>query len=287
MPLTIVEVAEDVDQQLRGAVVAVSDFDGVHKGHRQLIATAGQIAAKLGAPLAAASVQRNPPAERLTSADQRARMLARLGVETLYLIRADGGAMCPAAAESCVPDRLCKWLGARQTVVGAREADESAAQAARTALKVGRPELACELLGHPFAIEGMVVEGQKLGRQLGYPTANVGAADYVRPRFGVYATRSRLADGRDLPGVANFGVNPTTGLVDARLEVWLFEFDEDIYGQMLETQFIRFLRPELKFEDLQSLIDQIAKDVDQAREIFFGEGSVRAAPRTCAAPVSR
>jgi riboflavin kinase / FMN adenylyltransferase len=277
VPLTTVEVAEDVDQELRGAVVAVADFDGVHKGHRRLIATAAQVAAKLGAPLAAASVQRNPPAERLTSADQRARMLAGLGVETLYLIRTDGGATCPAAAESRLPDRLCKWLGARQTVVG-READESAAQAARTALKVGSPELACELLGHPFAIEGVVVEGQKLGRQLGYPTANVGAADYVRPRFGVYATRSRLADGREIPGVANFGVNPTTGIVDARLEVWLFDFDEDIYGQTLETQLLRFLRPELKFDGLPTLIDQIARDVEDARRLLFGGAAVRRMP---------
>jgi riboflavin kinase / FMN adenylyltransferase len=204
----------------------------------------------------------------------------------VYVSRHDCGSM-RAQAAACRLDPACTWPAARQVFAEADNSNAVAAETVRRALKAGSPELAQHILGRPFAMEGIIVEGQKLGRQLGYPTANVATGDYVRPRFGVYATRSRLADGRDLPGVANFGVNPTTGLVEARLEVWLFEFDEDIYGQMLETQFIRFLRPELKFEDLQSLIDQIAKDVDQAREIFFGEGSVRAAPRTCAAPVSR
>jgi riboflavin kinase/FMN adenylyltransferase len=146
------------------------------------------------------------------------------------------------------------------------------AEAARAALRAGRPDLARDILGRPFALEGVVVEGRKLGRRLGYPTANVGASEYVRPRLGVYATRSRLPDGRELPGVANFGVNPTTGLVDARLEVWLFDFDEDIYGQTLETDFVAFLRPELKFEGLQALVHQIAKDVEDARRLLFGAG---------------
>ena len=114
-----------------------------------------------------------------------------------------------------------------------------------------------------------MVEGQHLGRKLGYPTANVLAGDYVRPRLGSYATRTRLADGREVPGVANFGVNPTTGLVDARLEVWLFDFNEDLYGQTIETDLAHFLRPELKFDGLEALIDQIRRDADQARALLM------------------
>ncbi len=115
--------------------------------------------------------------------------------------------------------------------------------AAREAVRAGEVEAAAQILGRPFAIEGVVVEGQHLGRKLGYPTANVLLGDYVRPRLGSYATRTRLADGRLVPGVANIGQNPTTGLVDARLEVWLFDFDEDIYGQTIETELVAFIRP--------------------------------------------
>jgi riboflavin kinase/FMN adenylyltransferase len=96
----------------------------------------------------------------------------------------------------------------------------------------------------------------------------------VAPRFGVYATRTRLKDGRELGGVANIGVNPTTGLVDPRLEVWLFEFDEDIYGETIETDLIAFLRPEVTFRDaagnfdVPAMVDQVHEDARQARTIL-------------------
>ena len=113
-----------------------------------------------------------------------------------------------------------------------------------------------------------MVEGQKLGRKLGYPTANIELDGYVRPRLGAYATRSRLPDGRVLPGVANIGENPTTGVVAARLEVWLFDFDEDLYGQTLETELVAFLRPEARFDSLDALVAQIGADAAQARAIL-------------------
>jgi riboflavin kinase / FMN adenylyltransferase len=110
------------------------------------------------------------------------------------------------------------------------------------------------------------VEGQHLGRTLGFPTANVSAGDYVRPKLGSYATRTRLPDGRTVPGVANFGENPATGKVEARLEVHLFDFDEDLYGQTIETELIAFLRPELDFDSIEALTAQIAADARQARD---------------------
>ena len=121
----------------------------------------------------------------------------------------------------------------------------------RDALREGRPDAAAQILGRPFAIEGAVQRGRQLGRKLGFPTANVALGDYVIPKFGVYATRTRLPDGRDIPGVANIGVNPTIeGVRIPLLEVWLFDFDEDIYDQVIETDLITFLRPELKFDSL-------------------------------------
>jgi riboflavin kinase/FMN adenylyltransferase len=145
---------------------------------------------------------------------------------------------------------------------------------ARAALRNGEPERATDILGRPFAIEGVVQKGQQLGRRLGIPTANVPLADYVVPKLGVYATRTRLKDGRHLPGVANIGVNPTTGLVEPRLEVWLFDFDEDIYGEVIETDLVAFLRPEETFLDgdgnfdVPAMVAQIHRDADQARAIL-------------------
>ncbi len=114
----------------------------------------------------------------------------------------------------------------------------------------------------------MVQKGRQLGRKLGFPTANVPLADYVAPTFGVYATRTRLADGRELPGVANVGVNPTTGQVEPRLEVWLFDFDEDIYGETIETDLVAFLRPEEKFPSIEAMVDQIRIDARRARDML-------------------
>ncbi len=114
----------------------------------------------------------------------------------------------------------------------------------------------------------------QLGRKLGIPTANVSLGEYVTPRLGVYATRTRLKDGRHLPGVCNIGMNPTTGLVEPRLEVWLFDFDEDIYGEVIETELIAFLRPEVTFRDADGKFDvpgmvaQIHRDAAKAREIL-------------------
>ncbi len=155
--------------------------------------------------------------------------------------------------------------------VGGPESGEGAkysSTAVRDALRDGRPQDAAAILGRPFAIEGVVRRGQQLGRQLGFPTANVFMADYVTPKLGVYATRTRLPDGRLLNGVANLGNNPTTGEVDTRLEVWIFDFDEDLYGQVIETQLIGFLRPEEKFNGIEAMVEQIYRDEAQARAIL-------------------
>ena len=143
--------------------------------------------------------------------------------------------------------------------------EKYSSSAVREALHAGEVDKAAKVLGRPFAIEGEVVKGQQLGRTLGFPTANVALDDYVVPRLGVYATRTRLPDGREIPGAANLGRNPTTGLVEPRLEVFLFDFDEDLYGQLIETQLIHFIRPELKFDSLEPMIARMRQDCDEAR----------------------
>jgi riboflavin kinase/FMN adenylyltransferase len=138
--------------------------------------------------------------------------------------------------------------------------------AVREALQAGRPDEAAAILGRPFAIEGVVAEGDKRGRMLGFPTANIELGDYVRPAFGVYATLTRLPDGRVAKGVANLGQRPTVGGTVERLEVHLFDFEEDLYGQTVETALVSFLRPEKRFESLDALKAQIAKDAAAARK---------------------
>lgn len=133
-------------------------------------------------------------------------------------------------------------------------------------------------MGHPVLklpefvsegfIRGVVVHGRRLGRELGYPTANVLLGEGAGFAFGVYATRCRLGDGRRFHGVANIGCNPTTGLVSPRLEVFLFDFDEEIYGEVLDTELIEFIRPELTFPDIATLIEQIRLDVGVAKSIL-------------------
>jgi riboflavin kinase/FMN adenylyltransferase len=239
----------------------------------------------------------------LTTPDQQARRFEALGVERSYILPFDDH-LAGLTAEEFAKEALAEGLGVRHVVVGFDASfgrgrtgdgdmlkalgeelgfgvtiapaladdsgDKLSSTAARRALQQGDPETAAEILGRPFAIEGVVVEGRKLGRTLGYPTANVGLGEYVRPRLGIYVTRTRLPDGRILGGASSIGENPTVGEVEARLEVHLFDFDEELYGQTIETELIAFLRPEVKFASVEAMVEQIHTDADQARELLAG-----------------
>lgn len=242
------------------------------------------------------------PSFRLMKADQQVRALAGLGVDILYVLPFDAE-MAEMSDEVFARRVLHEGLGVRHIAVGfdvsfgkgrtgspeamaaygaelgftvsvaealgEGKGEKFSSTAVRTALREGRPQDAAAILGRPFAIEGPVRRGRQLGRRLGYPTANVEMDDYVRPRFGVYATRTRLPDGREIAGVANIGVNPTVGAVAPRLEVWLFDFDEDIYDQVIETDLIAFLRPEESFASVDRMTDQVMKDAAAARRLLL------------------
>ncbi|HXV01501.1 MAG TPA: bifunctional riboflavin kinase/FAD synthetase [Caulobacteraceae bacterium] len=290
----------------KGAAVALGNFDGVHLGHQKVIAEATEAAARLAAPVGVISFEPHArmhfepdaPPFRLSHPHQLARIVEGLGAQRLYLLPF-GAEMANFSDHDFVADVLVRGLGVRHVAVGfdisfgkGRTGDPDSMRrygeefgfsvsvaeavtvegvkisstAVREALREGRPGVARAILGRPFAIEGVVQKGRQLGRKLGFPTANVLLGDYVAPKFGVYATRTRLADGRRLGGVANIGVNPTTGEVDPRLEVWLFDFDEDIYGETIETELIAFLRPEEKFSSIPVMVEQIWRDAAQARQ---------------------
>jgi riboflavin kinase/FMN adenylyltransferase len=303
----------------RGAAVAHGNFDGVHLGHQAVIGEAREMARRLGAPLGVISFEPHArmhfepdaPPFRLMTPHQLAHTVGELGVDKLYLLPF-GAEMASFTDREFARDVLTKGLGVRHVAVGfdvtfgkGRTGDPQtlrrygeemgfsvsvapavgnghgkiSSSAIRDALRQGCPDVAARMMGRPFAIEGVVQKGRQLGRKLGFPTANVPLRDYVAPRFGVYATRTRLGDGRELGGVANIGVNPTTGLVDPRLEVWMFDFDEDIYGETIETDLIAFLRPEETFRDaagafdVPAMVTQIHRDAAKARGILGGAGS--------------
>ncbi len=241
------------------------------------------------------------PPFRLTTGSQQARILEGLGVERLHLLPFDFD-MASMTDRQFAKDVLHEGLGIRHVAVGfdisfgagrsgspdtmraygeefgfgvsvtpamTMEAGvKISSSAVRDALRAGEPAQAAAILGRPFAIQGIVRRGRQLGRQLGFPTANVALEDYVAPRLGIYATRTRMADGRLLPGVSNIGKNPTVGEVEARLETHLFDFDEDIYGEVIETHLLAYLRPEVKFDGIPALVEQMALDCIEARRIL-------------------
>ncbi|MFW5660996.1 MAG: bifunctional riboflavin kinase/FAD synthetase [Oceanicaulis sp.] len=294
----------------RGAVAALGNFDGVHRGHAAVIAEARALAAELGARPAAAVFSPHPrmlfqPGAEpfaLMSEAQRVRALNAEGVEIVHHIAFDR-ALAGMTPGAFVKEVLADGLGLRGVVTGAdfcfgkdragnaaalktlgaahgikaRVAGAVKAEGAdgkisssdvRNALRQGDPQRAAILLGRPFAIEGVVQTGDRRGRTIGFPTANVPLGDYVRPAFGVYAARSRLPGGALIAGVANLGRRPTVEGTEARLEVHLFDFDADLYGQTIETELVSFIRPEQKFDGLDALKAQIFADAGTARRLL-------------------
>ena len=138
----------------------------------------------------------------------------------------------------------------------------------REALRSGDPRAAARLLTRPYTIEGVVQHGDKVGRTLGYPTANIDMANYLRPRFGIYAVRGRLADGRVLDGAANLGVRPSFDPPKELLEPYFFDFAGDQYGQTIAVELIDFIRPEAKFDTMDALMAQMAEDVAAAKRLL-------------------
>ena len=311
MKLKLVHGWRDLEPSLKGAALALGNFDGVHRGHQQVIAQAARAARELGAPLGVISFEPHPrrwfrpgdPAFKLMTVDQQAHALDDLGVERFHVLPFDDE-MAHLSDEDFARRVLAEGLGARHVAAGfditfghGRTGDPEAlrrygerfgfgvsiaepfeaaggkvsSSAVREALRDGHPERAAELLGRPFAVEGVVVHGDKLGRTLGWPTANVLLHDYVQPAHGVYAMRSRLPDGRAVAGVGYVGDRPTVNGSGTRLEVSLFDFDEDLYGQTLETDLVAWLRGDAKFDSLEEMIGQMERDADRARAILAPE----------------
>jgi riboflavin kinase / FMN adenylyltransferase len=237
---------------------------------------------------------------RLTSLDQRERLFADAGADAMLVFAFDAS-LVALGARDYVRQRLVELVGAAGVVTGTdftfgkgREGEVAVLAALgaefgfsvdtvdpvmldgtpvsssriRDALREARPREAAALLTRPYAIEGVVEPGAKLGRQLGFPTANLSMGKYLRPAYGIYAVRARTGDGMRLEGVASLGIRPTFDPPVELLEPWFFDFSGDLYGQRIEVELIDYLRPEAKFDSLDALKAQIAADADAARAIL-------------------
>lgn len=294
-----------VPEAFRGGYVALGNFDGFHLGHQAVVGRAIERAKAAGRPAIVATFDPHPmryfrpdsPYFRLTSMDQRARLFAEAGVDAMYVFEFDA-ALAGLSAEAFVTERLVDGLGVAGVSTGedftfgkARSGDIPLMRALgeahgftvdtiapvqldgetvsstriREALRAGDPREAARLLTRPYRIEGVVQHGDKVGRTLGFPTANIDMANYLRPAFGIYAVRGRLADGRVLDGAANLGVRPSFDPPKELLEPYFFDFSGDLYGETIEVELVDFIRPEAKFDDLDALKVQMADDVAEAR----------------------
>jgi riboflavin kinase/FMN adenylyltransferase len=305
----------DLPDSARGACVALGNFDGVHAGHVRVVRAAH--AARPAAPLAVLTFEPHPrelfrpddPPFRLTLSAERADALAKLGVQLVFELPFDHEfSQMPAEAFvaevlhaglgachlACGPDFAfghrrggdTAFLAARAEAFGiglslvpplSDEAGPISSSRIRRALQDGYPERAEALLGRPWAIRGLVAHGDKRGRTIGFPTANVALGRHLEPARGVYAVLVTLPHGRICRGVANIGRRPTVNAgPESRLEVNLFDFDADLYGAEITVALLAFLRSERKFAGLDELRAQIAADAAHARTLLDQRGAASA-----------
>jgi len=306
MPV-LVEDWRSVPAALRGAAVALGNFDGVHLGHQAVIRAAH--GARPDLPLAALTFEPHPrehfrpedPPFRLTLLPAKAEAMGTVGVGIVFALRFDA-ALAAMPAEGFVEEVLHRGLGAKHLACGpdfafghrrggdiaflAREAERRgigltvvppvadeggpvSSTRIRRLLQDGYPERAARELGRDHEIRGEVFRGDRLGRELGWPTANILLGRQVEPARGVYAVTVALGGGTVVPGVANVGRRPTLGGDPVtRLEVHLFDWSGDLYGQEIRVRLHAFMRPDATFKDLGELKAAIAADAAEARRVL-------------------
>ncbi len=310
-PFTIVRDPSSLPETLRSPVVAIGNFDGVHRGHKAVIAQARALAARLGRPLAVLTFEPHPAdyfagksvVFRLTPETAKAKALERLGLDGLIVFSFDP-AVSGLSADDFVNEILVRRIGAAGVVAGydfhfgkGRTGSPSFLQAAgercgfaveiigkitadadgsleavhsgnaRKALLEGDVGRARALLGHDYFVTGQVVHGQKLGRTLGFPTANLVLDPSCQLRHGIYAVRI-VIDGVTHMGVASWGRRPTVDNGPPLLEIFVFDFSSDLYGKEVEVAFVEWIRGEEKFDGLDALKTRMDLDVVEAKAIL-------------------
>ena len=297
-----------IPDALKGAIVALGNFDGFHLGHQAVVGRAVSRGAHEARPVIVATFDPHPVRHfkpeaapfRLTSLDQRQRLFAAAGADAMLVFEFNA-ALAATTAQEFVAGLLAGKIGAAGVVtgedftfgkvrggnaatlqrlgaahgivaetVGAVTLDGLPVSSSRVreALIGADPHGATRLLTRPFAIEGVVQHGDKRGRELGWPTANVDLGPYQRPAYGIYAVRVTLDDGSEHDGVASLGVRPMFDPPKELLEAVLFDWDGDLYGRTIEVALHHYIRPEMKFDGLEALKAQMDQDAAEARRLL-------------------
>lgn len=303
----VLDIDKPIPDTLRGAVLAIGNFDGVHRGHAELARVAREMAAQRGTTAAALTFEPHPrsvfrpdqPVFRLTPPAVKAELLARAGLPLTFVLPFNRE-IAAVHAEAFIDELLLDKLGAAGLVCGfdfhfgqgrsgSPEMIEARAMARaipaavvppyswagepvsstliRTALEQGDVARAAAFLGRPWFVRGVVAHGDKRGRDLGYPTANLHLARDCRLKYGIYAVRMKI-DGIWHDGVASFGSRPTFDDGAPRLETFVFDFTGDLYGGQVDVALVDWLRGEAKFDSLEALIAQMDADSLRARDIL-------------------
>ena len=295
---------DDAPAGLKGAVVAIGNFDGVHRGHRAVIELACRRAAALAKPTAALTFSPHPrqffkpdvPLFRLSDDRNKLRLMAATGLDGA-IVMTFNAALASTSAEDFISKILVARFGISGAVIGfdfhfgknragspnylrqqgavhgfsvdvapplEDEGRPVSSGTVRAALSEGKVVEACELLGAPWFVSGEVVHGDKRGRELGFPTANIRLDPACGLKHGIYAVRA-FVDGKLVDGVASFGRRPTFDNGAPLLEVFLFDYAGDLYGKMIDVAFISWVRSEEKFESIDDLKRRMDADAAQAR----------------------
>lgn len=310
MTIPRLDAAAPMPDSLRGAIIALGNFDGFHLGHQAVAGEAIGWARAEGRPAIIATFDPHPvrffapdaPPFRLTTLDQRIELFEAAGADAM-LVFAFGAELAGTSAEDFVTELLIRRLGAAGVVTGedfsfgkgrggnvdllsrlgenqglrakavgpvSEEGAIVSSSRIRDALRAGDCGTATHLLTRPFAIRGVVEHGAKLGRSIGYPTANLRLGNYLRPAYGIYAVTGHLPGGKVVHGAANLGIRPSFDPPIELLEPYFFDFSGDLYGQEIEVALHHYLRPEAKFDSLEELTAQMEQDCLQARHLLSG-----------------
>ena len=297
-----------IPNDLKGSIVALGNFDGFHLGHQAVVGRAIQRGFHERRPVIVATFDPHPvrffkpdvPPFRLTTLDQREGLFAHAGADAMLVFEFNDE-LRSTSAEDFVTKLLGQTIGAAGVVtgddftfgkmrggnvemlrtLGAGHGIVAEAVAPvllgdlrissgriREALEAGDTGTATRLMSRDFAIQGIVESGDRRGRELGYPTANIVLGDYQRPRYGIYAVRATLDDGSEHPGVASLGIRPTFEPPQELLETHLLDFDGDLYGRKIEVALHAFIRDEKKFDDIAALIAHMKEDEAKARHLL-------------------